>query len=121
MVELARDRVDGRLVGGSKREEKTEEESFSFAFHLSPKRGAFYYEAGFLTCRSSSFTAFPFLTENSGVDCKRLAAYSGGTVRDLHPLPSLFALTSANTSKQVHRITPGDAQPSPSQQASVSC
>src|SRR3974390_3012389 len=47
MVELARGRIDGRLGGGSKREEKTLDGSFSFAFHLSPKRGAFLLRGRF--------------------------------------------------------------------------
>jgi hypothetical protein len=47
----------------------------------------------------------PIPDRNSGVHCKRLAAYSGGTVRDLHPLPFYLLLIPAKTSKQIYRIT----------------
>jgi hypothetical protein len=51
-----------------------------------------------------AFRSLPIPNGNSGVICEKLTAYSGGTVRDLHPLPSSFAWTSANTSEQVHPI-----------------
>ncbi len=52
-------------------------------------------EAGLLTYRSSRHRlAFPFL-RNSGLPRRTLAVYSGGTVRDSHPLPSSLALGRA--------------------------
>ncbi len=44
-------------------------------------------EAGLLTYRSSRTGYLPVPERNSGILCRPLAAYSGATVRDSHPLP----------------------------------
>ncbi len=46
-----------------KREELKAETVLYSPSRLSPKRRAFHYEAGFLTCRSLPFAAFPFPKE----------------------------------------------------------
>jgi len=61
-----------------------------FTFRLLPKRGAHCREVGILTCRSQPVRNLP-IPNGTVVFCDWLAAYSGGTVRDFHPLPFSLA------------------------------
>src|SRR5471032_1361830 len=62
-----------------------------------PKHSAQSPEAGLLTLQIVAAPARLPIPKNSGLMRRPLAAYSGGTVRDLHPLPSSLASTTSTS------------------------
>ena len=73
-------------------------------FRFPSKQGALDSKAGLLTCRSSRRRLPSHSSWNSGLAAGPLSAYSGGTVRDFHPLPFSLILYDEYLERVINTI-----------------
>jgi hypothetical protein len=88
-------------------------ESFSIRLPPFTEAARFLLQGRFPDSQVVAFRSLPIPDGTVASIAKKLAAYSGGTVRDLHPLPSLFAVDfqqNPEASKSYHacpKVNPG--------------